>query len=91
MAETPDEIISDIRRIQKDARENGKTERPMIVFRSPKGWTRPKSGDGKKTENYWRSHQVFLSEVRSNPKHIRILEKWMKSYKPEDHPRQFPC
>ena len=87
MAKTLDAIIADIRRIQKDARENGKTERPMwpmIIFRSPKGWTGPKSVDGKKTENYWRSHQVPLSEVRSNPKHIRILEKWMKSYRPEE-------
>ncbi len=87
MAETLDTITAEIRQIQKDARENGKTERPlwpMIVFRSPKGWTGPKSVDGKKTENYWRSHQVPLSEVRSNPKHIKILEKWMKSYRPEE-------
>lgn len=87
MAETLDAIIADIRRIQRDARENVKTERPlwpMIIFRSPKGWTGPKSVDGRKTENYWRSHQVPLSEVRSNPKHIKILEKWMKSYRPEE-------
>ncbi|HCE43604.1 MAG TPA: phosphoketolase [Lentisphaeria bacterium] len=87
MAETLDTIVAEIKQIQKDARENGKNERPMwpmIIFRSPKGWTGPKSVDGKKTENYWRSHQVPLSELATKPQHIKILEKWMKSYKSEE-------
>src|SRR5436190_19480901 len=55
----------------------------MIVFRSPKGWTGPKEVDGKKTEDYWRSHQVPMSDM-SKPGHVKVLEDWMKSYKPEE-------
>ena len=56
----------------------------MIILRSPKGWTCPKEIDGKRTEDYWRRHQVPMGEMHEKPAHIKILEKWMKSYKPEE-------
>jgi xylulose-5-phosphate/fructose-6-phosphate phosphoketolase len=56
----------------------------MIVLRSPKGWTCPEEIDGKRIEDYWRSHQVPMGEMHSNPAHVKMLEKWMKSYKPEE-------
>ena len=56
----------------------------MIILRSPKGWTCPKEIDGKRTEDYWRSHQVPMGEMHENPEHVKILEKWMKSYRPEE-------
>ena len=56
----------------------------MIVLRTPKGWTCPKEIDGKRTEDYWRSHQVPMGEMHENPAHVRILEEWMKSYRPEE-------
>ncbi len=56
----------------------------MIVLRSPKGWTGPKEVDGKKTEGFWRSHQVPMGEIHDNPGHVKILEEWMKSYRPEE-------
>jgi xylulose-5-phosphate/fructose-6-phosphate phosphoketolase len=87
MAAALDEAIGEIQRIQSAARTNGVSERPlwpMIILRSPKGWTGPKEVDGKRAEDFWRSHQVPMSEVRDNPGHIRILEQWMKSYKPEE-------
>jgi xylulose-5-phosphate/fructose-6-phosphate phosphoketolase len=57
---------------------------PMIVLRTPKGWTGPKEVDGKKVEGFWRSHQVPLAEVRSNPNHLQLLEEWMRSYRPQE-------
>jgi xylulose-5-phosphate/fructose-6-phosphate phosphoketolase len=86
LARTLDLVIGDIKAIQADARKNGFTRRPlwpMIVFRSPKGWTGPKEVDGQKTEGYWRSHQVPMADM-SHPGHVQILETWMKSYKPEE-------
>ena len=74
-------------RIKADARRNGVKKRPrwpMIVLRTPKGWTCPKEIDGKRTEDYWRSHQVPMGEMHEKPEHIKILEKWMKSYRPEE-------
>jgi xylulose-5-phosphate/fructose-6-phosphate phosphoketolase len=56
----------------------------MIVFRTPKGWTCPKEIDGKRTEGYWRAHQVPMGEMHENPAHVRILEQWMKSYRPAE-------
>ena len=56
----------------------------MIVLRSPKGWTGPKEVDGKKTEGFWRSHQVPLGELHENPAHVGVLENWMKSYRPDE-------
>ncbi len=87
MAAALDEAINEIQRIQAAARTHGVTERPrwpMIILRSPKGWTGPKEVDGKRAEDYWRSHQVPMSEVRDNPEHIKLLEHWMRSYKPEE-------
>jgi xylulose-5-phosphate/fructose-6-phosphate phosphoketolase len=82
-----DEALDDIAEIQRAAREDGVTERPrwpMIIMRTPKGWTGPRVVDGRPMENSWRSHQVPLSEVRKNPKHLKQLEEWMRSYKPEE-------
>jgi xylulose-5-phosphate/fructose-6-phosphate phosphoketolase len=87
MAKTLDTIVGEIKDIQTKTRTKGFHERPiwpMIVFRTPKGWTGPKAVDGLPTEGSFRSHQVPLSEMASKPKHLRMLEKWMKSYKPED-------
>src|SRR5262249_22597768 len=61
----------------------GRPRWPMIVLRTPKGWTCPKEIDGKRTEDYWRSHQVPMGGMHENPAHVRVLEQWMKSYKPE--------
>src|SRR6516165_4117352 len=87
MAATLDTVIGEIRRLQADARRNGFRERPrwpMIVMRTPKGWTCPKEIDGRRTEDYWRSHQVPMGEMHENPAHVRILEEWMKSYRPAE-------
>jgi xylulose-5-phosphate/fructose-6-phosphate phosphoketolase len=87
MAETLDTIIHEIKQIQKKARTKGVTKRPqwpMIILRTPKGWTGPKKVDGKKTEDFWRSHQVPFSEMVGKPSHVQLLKKWMKSYKPEE-------
>jgi xylulose-5-phosphate/fructose-6-phosphate phosphoketolase len=87
MASTLDEIVEEIRRIQEAARKGGTTERPrwpMLILRTPKGWTGPKEVDGKRTEGSWRSHQVPLGELHKNPEHVRLLEQWMKSYRPEE-------
>ncbi len=86
LARTLDTVIGEIKAIQADARKNGVSKRPrwpMIVFRSPKGWTGPKEVDGLKTEGYWRSHQVPMGDM-AKPEHVHILETWMKSYKPEE-------
>jgi xylulose-5-phosphate/fructose-6-phosphate phosphoketolase len=87
MAATLETVIDEIRNIQADARKKGFSKRPiwpMIVMRTPKGWTCPKEIDGKREEGYWRSHQVPMSEMRGHPEHVRILETWMKSYRPEE-------
>ncbi len=87
MAETLDEVFTQIKAIQTDARENGFSQRPMypmIVLRSPKGWTGPKFVDGLPAENSFRSHQVPLANLAKNPEHLRQLEEWMRSYKPEE-------
>ncbi|MFP5346494.1 MAG: phosphoketolase [Actinomycetes bacterium] len=87
LAATLDTCLDRIAAIQKAAREEGNTERPtwpMIVFRSPKGWTGPKEIDGKKVEGYWRSHQVPFADTRENASHLEALKDWMLSYKPEE-------
>ena len=87
MAATFDTIVNEIKTIQHDARVNGKVERPlwpMIILRSPKGWTGPKEVDGNKTEDYWRSHQVPFSDMVDNPKHLKLLNDWLQSYRPEE-------
>lgn len=86
MAKTVDKAIDQIQRIQREARQKGRATRPqwpMIILRTPKGWTGPKEVDGQKAEGYWRSHQVPFSGLTSTPSHLKLLEKWMKSYKPE--------
>jgi xylulose-5-phosphate/fructose-6-phosphate phosphoketolase len=87
MAATLDHCVEEIHKIQETARSTGKVTRPrwpMIVLRSPKGWTGPDYVDGKKVEGFWRSHQVPMGGMHSNPEHVRLLEEWMKSYKPEE-------
>ena len=88
MAEVMERCVLEIREIQAKARKGSaaKAERPrwpMIVLRTPKGWTGPKEVDGHKVEGFWRAHQIPLPEVKTNPKHLKQLEKWMKSYEPE--------
>jgi xylulose-5-phosphate/fructose-6-phosphate phosphoketolase len=86
MAAVLEDCVLEIRRIQKEARTSGKTGRPrwpMIVLRSPKGWTGPKEVDGHKVEGFWRSHQVPLSDIHNKPAHLKQLADWMRSYRPE--------
>jgi xylulose-5-phosphate/fructose-6-phosphate phosphoketolase len=87
MAGTLDQCLADIKNIQNDARENGFQHRPtwpMIVLISPKGWTGPKVVDGQQIEGTFRAHQVPLDEVRTKPEHLKILEGWLRSYRPEE-------
>jgi len=87
MAGTLDRVIEDIRAIQNEARTDGFKERrlwPMIVLRTPKGWTGPKEVDGLRIEGTFRAHQVPLAELAAKPEHIGLLEDWMKSYRPEE-------
>ncbi|MGH9106668.1 MAG: phosphoketolase, partial [Acidimicrobiales bacterium] len=87
MAFTLDTVVERITAIQRSAREGGEAARPrwpMIVLRSPKGWTGPKEVDGLPVEGTWRAHQVPVGEVRTNPEHLRLLEEWMRSYRPEE-------
>ncbi len=87
MAAAMETCVLKIKEIQHDARVNGNVERPewpMIVLRSPKGWTGPTEVDGNKVENSWRSHQVPLGNIHHNDDHLRQLEAWMRSYKPEE-------
>jgi len=87
MARTLDNIIERIRAIQQDVRRNGFKLRPrwpMMVLKSPKGWTGPREIDGIHVENSWRSHQVPLSQLAEKPGHLHALESWMRSYKPEE-------
>ena len=86
MAQTLDTVIAEIKSIQEEARTSDEAERPrwpMIILRTPKGWTGPKEVDGLKTEDFWRSHQVPFAELAEKPEHIQLLEDWMKSYRPE--------
>src|SRR5262249_20492534 len=88
LAETLDAATTRIRELQTDARaRSGPRHRPrwpMIVLRTPKGWTGPKGVDGLPVEGTWRAHQVPLAEVATNPEHLEQLEQWMKSYRPEE-------
>jgi xylulose-5-phosphate/fructose-6-phosphate phosphoketolase len=87
MAATLDHVVGEIKEIQAAARENGNTTRPrwpMIVLTTPKGWTGPKEIDGKKVEDFWRSHQVPFADVASRPDGLTLLEDWLRSYGPED-------
>jgi xylulose-5-phosphate/fructose-6-phosphate phosphoketolase len=87
MAATLDRCLADIKEIQNEARSSGKATRahwPMIVLRSPKGWTGPEQVDGHKVEGFWRAHQVPLPGVHESPAHLKQLEAWMRSYKPQE-------
>ncbi len=87
MAAVLDEVLDEIRDIQREARAHGFSERPrwpMIVLRSPKGWTGPREVDGKPVEGTWRSHQVPFADMAESSGHVRLLEKWMQSYRPEE-------
>jgi xylulose-5-phosphate/fructose-6-phosphate phosphoketolase len=90
MAAAVDAVTGKIKSIQRAARASNAPSTmtyphwPMIILRTPKGWTGPKEVDGKKVEDYWRSHQVPLAQIRSNPQHLKMLEEWMKSYKPDE-------
>ncbi len=87
MSETLDKALADIKRIQSEARSKGFSNRPawpMIVLRTPKGWTGPKVVDGKPAEGSWRSHQVPFSDMSEKSGHVQLLEAWMKSYKAEE-------
>lgn len=87
MAATLEEAITEIKAIQAEARSTGTAKRPMwpmIVLRSPKGWTGPADVDGHKVEGFWRAHQVPMADVTTNPAHLRLLEDWMQSYKPQE-------
>jgi len=97
MAGTLDTIVAEIRAIQDAARQNHAHENnahgsgdsslpvwPMVILRSPKGWTGPKMVDGKQVEGTWRAHQVPVSDIRTKPEHLKILEDWMRSYRPDE-------
>ena len=89
MAQTIDRALDEISAIQSEARGggDGRNERPrwpMIVLRTPKGWTGPKEVDGKPVEDTWRSHQVPMSDVRDSEPHLAVLDEWMRSYRPEE-------
>ncbi|HEY8716789.1 MAG TPA: phosphoketolase family protein, partial [Candidatus Acidoferrum sp.] len=93
MAATFDTILEEIRRIQEGARKKSSADNPvasemplwpMIILRTPKGWTGPKIVDGKPIENTWRAHQVPVTNFKAHPEHVKILEDWMRSYKPEE-------
>ncbi len=89
MASTLDKAMDDIAAIQKKTRTEGfdpnhRPAWPMIVLRTPKGWTGPKTVDGKQTEGSWRSHQVPFSELAEKPEHVKLLETWLKSYRAEE-------
>lgn len=87
MATTLEHCILSIKQIQKTARERHQPIRPlwpMIVLRSPKGWTGPKTVDGHKVEGFWRAHQVPMGNIKTNPQHLKALEAWLRSYEPEN-------
>ena len=87
MASTLSAVITEIQSIQNMTRSQGEAQLPswpMIILRTPKGWTGPKVVDGKPVEGTWRAHQVPLADMATHPEHVRLLEDWMKSYKPEE-------
>ena len=85
-AQTLDDCHAEILEIQRKARQDGVTQRPvwpMIILRTPKGWTGPKEVEGIPVEGTFRAHQVPLANVRENPEHLKLLETWMRSYQPD--------
>jgi len=87
MAATLEHCVIEIRKIQEEARRTGRAFRapwPVVILRSPKGWTAPREVDGHYLEGFWRAHQVPLPDIATNPGQLRLLETWMRSYKPEE-------
>jgi xylulose-5-phosphate/fructose-6-phosphate phosphoketolase len=87
MAATMEHCVLEIRKIQDEARRTGRATRPrwpIIILRSPKGWTAPREVDDHYLEGFWRAHQIPITDIATNPKHLDVLEKWMRSYKPEE-------
>jgi xylulose-5-phosphate/fructose-6-phosphate phosphoketolase len=87
MAATLEHCVLEIRRFQQEARASGKADRPrwpMIILRSPKGWTAPREIDSHYLEGFWRAHQIPITDIMTNPGHLKVLETWMRSYKPEE-------
>jgi len=87
MAATLEHCVLEIRKFQEEARRTGRALRPrwpMVILRSPKGWTAPRQVDGHYLEGFWRAHQIPLTEVATNPSQLKVLENWMRSYKPEE-------
>jgi len=87
MAATLEHCVVEIRKIQEEARRTGKAVRPrwpMVVLRSPKGWTAPRKVDGHYLEGFWRAHQIPLADVATNPGHLKLLEDWLRGYQPEE-------
>ena len=87
MAATLEHCVLEIREIQEKARRSGKAFRarwPMIILRSPKGWTAPREVDGHYLEGFWRAHQIPITDVASNPGHLKVLESWLRGYRPEE-------
>ena len=87
MAATLEHCVMEIRNVQDEARKTGIASRPrwpMIILRSPKGWTAPRQVEGHYLEGFWRAHQIPITDIATNPSHLKILESWMRSYKPEE-------
>jgi xylulose-5-phosphate/fructose-6-phosphate phosphoketolase len=88
MAATLEHCVREIRRIQQEARKSESDVKrprwPMVILRSPKGWTGPKEVDGHKVEGFWRAHQVPLAEMHEKPSHLAMLEEWLRGYRPQD-------
>ena len=87
MAATLEHCVLEIRKVQQETRQIGKATRPrwpMVILRSPKGWTAPREVDGHYLEGFWRAHQIPLPDVATNPDQLRVLEQWLRSYKPEE-------
>jgi xylulose-5-phosphate/fructose-6-phosphate phosphoketolase len=87
MAATLEHCVLEIRRIQDEARRSGNSSRPrwpMIILRSPKGWTAPRQVDGHYLEGFWRAHQIPITDIATNPAHLKLVEDWMRGYKPEE-------
>jgi xylulose-5-phosphate/fructose-6-phosphate phosphoketolase len=86
MAATLEHCVLEIRKIQDEARRSGNALRPrwpMIILRSPKGWTAPRQVDGHYLEGFWRAHQIPITDIATNPAHLKLVEEWMRGYKPE--------
>jgi len=87
MAATLEHCVLEIREIQEKARQTGKAFRPrwpVVILRSPKGWTAPREVDGHYLEGFWRAHQIPITDVAANPGHLKVLESWLRGYRPEE-------